>query len=40
MKFTATLAAVTAGLSVISSAQAFGSFEKWVAARQPIQLEA
>ncbi|CAD6886089.1 unnamed protein product [Tilletia caries] len=40
MKFTATLAALTAGFSVIGSAQAFGSFEKWVAARQPIQLEA
>ncbi|CAD6888682.1 unnamed protein product, partial [Tilletia caries] len=38
--FTATLAALTAGFSVIGSAQAFGSFEKWVAARQPIQLEA
>ncbi|CAD6965379.1 unnamed protein product [Tilletia laevis] len=40
MRFTATLAALTAGFSVIGSAQAFGSFEKWVAARQPIQLEA
>ncbi|KAE8212242.1 hypothetical protein CF326_g9863, partial [Tilletia indica] len=40
MKLSSTLAVLAAGFSVIGSAQAFGSFEKWVAARQPIQLEA
>ncbi|KAE8257887.1 hypothetical protein A4X13_0g2051 [Tilletia indica] len=40
MKLSSTLAVLAAGFSVIGSAQAFGSFEKWVAARQPIELEA
>ncbi|KAL9931430.1 hypothetical protein V8E36_009716 [Tilletia maclaganii] len=39
MKFSASLAALVTGFSVISSASAFGSFEKWVRAGQPIQLE-
>ncbi|KAK0555646.1 hypothetical protein OC846_001611, partial [Tilletia horrida] len=39
MKFATYAAALTAGFSVIGSAQAFGSFEKWVRAGQPIQLE-
>ncbi|KAK0549405.1 hypothetical protein OC846_004092, partial [Tilletia horrida] len=39
MKFATVATALTAGFSVIGSAQAFGSFEKWVRAGQPIQLE-
>ncbi|KAL9931437.1 hypothetical protein V8E36_009723 [Tilletia maclaganii] len=39
MKFATSLTVLVAGFSVIGSASAFGSFEKWVRAGQPIQLE-